>query len=34
MTAYMVADIEVTDGAAYEEYRKHVPAVIAAHGGR
>jgi uncharacterized protein (DUF1330 family) len=34
MTAYLIADIEVTDSAGYEEYKKHVPAVIAAYGGR
>jgi uncharacterized protein (DUF1330 family) len=34
MAAYIHADIEVTDPAAYEEYRREVPAMIAAHGGR
>ena len=34
MAAYIIAEIEVTDPAAYEEYRARVPAVIAAHGGR
>ena len=34
MAAYLLVDIEVTDGAAYEEYRKQVPPIIAAHGGR
>jgi uncharacterized protein (DUF1330 family) len=34
MPAYLFADVEVNDAAAYEEYRKHVPAIIAAHGGR
>jgi uncharacterized protein (DUF1330 family) len=34
MAAYLFADIEVTDPAAYEEYRRLVPAVIAAFGGR
>lgn len=34
MAAYLHADIEVTDPAAYEEYRRQVPAMIAAHGGR
>jgi len=33
MAAYLIADIEVTDAAGYEEYREQVPAVIAAHGG-
>ncbi len=34
MPAYLIANIEVTDAAAYEEYRQRVPAIIAAHGGR
>lgn len=34
MPAYVIADIEVTDAAAYEQYRQKVPATIAAHGGR
>ena len=34
MAAYLIADIEVTDPVGYEEYKKQVPAVIAAHGGR
>ena len=34
MPAYLIADIEVTDPASYEEYTKRVPAIIAAHGGR
>lgn len=34
MPAYIYADIEVTDPAAYEVYRQQVPALIAAHGGR
>lgn len=34
MTAYLIADIEVTDTHGYEEYKKRVPAVIAAYGGR
>jgi uncharacterized protein (DUF1330 family) len=34
MAAYLHADIEVTDPATYEEYRRQVPAMIAAHGGR
>jgi uncharacterized protein (DUF1330 family) len=28
MSAYLVVDIEVTDSTTYEEYRKHVPALI------
>jgi uncharacterized protein (DUF1330 family) len=34
MPAYLIADIEVTDPAGYEEYRKRVPALVAAFGGR
>ena len=34
MAAYIHADIEVTDPVAYEDYRRQVPAVIAAYGGR
>jgi uncharacterized protein (DUF1330 family) len=34
MAVYVVADIEVLDSAGYEEYRRQVPATIAAHGGR
>ena len=34
MAAYIHASVEVTDPVAYEEYRRQVPAVIAAHGGR
>jgi len=34
MPAYLIADIEVTDSVGYDEYKKRVPAVIAAHGGR
>ena len=34
MTAYLCVDIEVTDPAAYEDYRRQAPALIAAHGGR
>jgi uncharacterized protein (DUF1330 family) len=34
MTAYLIAEIEVTDPAAFEEYRKRVPATIAQYGGR
>jgi uncharacterized protein (DUF1330 family) len=32
--AYLYANVEVTDPAAYETYRARVPALIAAHGGR
>ena len=34
MSAYVIADVEVLDSAAYEEYRQKVPATIAAFGGR
>jgi uncharacterized protein (DUF1330 family) len=34
MPAYLIGNIEVTDAAAYEEYRKGVAATIAAFGGR
>jgi uncharacterized protein (DUF1330 family) len=34
MAAYIYADVEVADLAAYETYRQRVPALIAAHGGR
>jgi uncharacterized protein (DUF1330 family) len=34
MSAYVIAEIEVVDTAAYEEYRKQVPAVVTKFGGR
>jgi uncharacterized protein (DUF1330 family) len=34
MAAYIHADVEITDPVLYEEYRRDVPALIAAHGGR
>ncbi len=34
MAAYVIADIEVTDAALYDEYRRQVAATITAHGGR
>ena len=34
MAAYVIADVDVTDPAAYEGYRQAVGATIAAHGGR
>ena len=34
MSAYIFASIEITDHVAYEEYRRRVPAAIAAYGGR
>ncbi len=34
MPAYIFASVEITDNVAYEEYRRRVPAVIEAYGGR
>ena len=34
MAAYGYVNIEVTDPVAYEEYRRQVPAIIAAYGGK
>jgi uncharacterized protein (DUF1330 family) len=34
MAAYVIAEVEVTDPAAYEEYRKKVPATIEQYGGK
>jgi uncharacterized protein (DUF1330 family) len=34
MAAYVIGEIEVTDPALYEEYRKQVPAVVSKYGGR
>jgi len=34
MPAYVIAEVEVLDPAAYDEYRKGVPATIAAYGGK
>jgi uncharacterized protein (DUF1330 family) len=34
MPAYVIAEVEVTDPALYEEYRKMVPATIAQYGGK
>jgi uncharacterized protein (DUF1330 family) len=34
MAAYVIAEVEITDPVAYEEYRRQVPATIAAFGGR
>jgi uncharacterized protein (DUF1330 family) len=34
MSAYVIAEIEVTDPAGYEEYRKQVLAVVTKYGGR
>ena len=34
MPAYIIADLDVTDPAGFEEYRKVVPATIEKYGGR
>ena len=34
MPAYVIADLDVTDPAGFEEYRKVVPATIEKYGGR
>ena len=34
MAAYVIAEVEVTDPALYEDYRKQVAATVAKHGGR
>ena len=34
MAAYMIADVDVTDAAVFEEYRREVPATEARYGGR
>jgi uncharacterized protein (DUF1330 family) len=34
MPAYLYASEEITDPAAHAEYRKQVPAILAAYGGR
>lgn len=34
MAAYVIGEIEVTEPAAYEEYRKQVLAVVTKYGGR
>jgi uncharacterized protein (DUF1330 family) len=34
MAAYVIANIEVTDPTAYDDYRKGVHATVTAHGGR
>lgn len=33
MPAYMIIDVNISDSNAYEEYKKHVPALIQKHGG-
>jgi len=34
MAAYVIAEVEVTDPGAYDEYRKLVPATIEQYGGK
>jgi uncharacterized protein (DUF1330 family) len=34
MAAYLIAHVDLHDMAAYEDYRRQVPAVIAQYGGR
>ena len=34
MPAYIIVDVEITEKEGYEEYRRQVPATIAAYGGR
>ena len=34
MTGYVIAEIDVLDADAYEEYRRHVPPTLAAYGAR
>jgi len=34
MAAYVIAEIDVTDPARYEAYKRLAPAAIAAHGGK
>jgi uncharacterized protein (DUF1330 family) len=34
MSAYVIAEVEITDPAGYEEYRRRVSATIAQYGGR
>jgi uncharacterized protein (DUF1330 family) len=34
VAAYIIANVQVTDPQAYEEYRRRVPAIIAAYSGR
>jgi uncharacterized protein (DUF1330 family) len=34
MAAYVIAEVEVTDPARYEDYKRLAPAAIAAHGGK
>lgn len=34
MAAYLIADVDITDDEAFEEYRREVPATEARYGGR
>jgi len=34
VSAYVIAEVEITDPALYEEYRRLVPATIAKYGGK
>ena len=34
MAAYFIAELDIVDAAAFEDYRKRVPATIERHGGR
>ena len=34
MAAYLIADVDVTDAATFDEYKREVPATEARHGGR
>lgn len=34
MAAYLIADVDITDAAVFEEYRRDVPASEARYGGR
>jgi uncharacterized protein (DUF1330 family) len=34
MSAFVIAEIDITDAAAYEDYRRQVPEVIARYGGK
>jgi len=34
MAAYVIADVEITDPAGFEEYRQRVPATLEKYGGR
>ena len=34
MSAYVIAEVSVTDPKLYEEYRRLVPATLAKYGGR